>query len=54
MEIALADAWPTHSGGLGVLAGDTVRSPADGTVPMVPVNRMHRQGHFRQRRGRAP
>ncbi|MCU0930173.1 MAG: alpha-glucan family phosphorylase [Burkholderiaceae bacterium] len=35
MEIGLADALPTYSGGLGVLAGDTIRSAADGSVPMV-------------------
>ena len=49
MEIALADEWPTYSGGLGVLAGDTVRSAADGGVPMVAVSLVHRQGYFRQR-----
>lgn len=49
MEIGLADAWPTYSGGLGVLAGDTVRSAADGGVPMVAVSLVHRRGYFRQR-----
>lgn len=49
MEIALADALPTYSGGLGVLAGDTVRSAADGGVPMVAVSLVHRKGYFRQR-----
>jgi starch phosphorylase len=49
MEIALADALPTYSGGLGVLAGDTVRSAADGGVPMVAVSLAHRKGYFRQR-----
>ncbi len=49
MEIALADEWPTYSGGLGVLAGDTVRSAADGGVSMVAVSLVHRQGYFRQR-----
>jgi starch phosphorylase len=48
MEIALADALPTYSGGLGVLAGDTVRSAADGGVPMVAVTLVHRKGYFRQ------
>lgn len=49
MEIALADDLPTYSGGLGVLAGDTVRSAADGAVPMVAVTLVHHQGYFRQR-----
>ena len=49
MEIALADAIPTYSGGLGVLAGDTIRSAADGAVPMVAVTLVHRKGYFQQR-----
>jgi starch phosphorylase len=49
MEIGLADELPTYSGGLGVLAGDTVRSAADGGVPMVAVTLVHRKGYFRQR-----
>ena len=35
MEIALESAMPTYSGGLGVLAGDTIRSAADLQLPMV-------------------
>ena len=49
MEIALDPAMPTYSGGLGVLAGDTIRSAADLKVPMVAVTLLHRQGYFRQR-----
>ena len=48
MEIGLDEAMPTYSGGLGLLAGDTVRSAADGEVPMVAVTLVHRQGYFRQ------
>ena len=48
MEIGLADHLPTYSGGLGVLAGDTVRAAADGGVPMVAVSLVHRKGYFRQ------
>ncbi|NJL29166.1 MAG: alpha-glucan family phosphorylase [Thermoanaerobaculia bacterium] len=48
MEIALDDAIPTYAGGLGVLAGDTVRSAADLRVPMVVVSLLHRKGYFRQ------
>src|SRR6267143_3134278 len=47
MEIALDPAMPTYSGGLGVLAGDTVRSAADLKVPMVAVTLLHRKGYFR-------
>ena len=49
MEIALNPAMPTYSGGLGVLAGDTIRSGADLGVPMVAVTLLHRRGYFRQR-----
>lgn len=48
MEIALDEALPTYSGGLGVLAGDTVRSAADLKVPMVAMSLLHRAGYFRQ------
>jgi len=49
MEIALAAEIPTYSGGLGVLAGDTIRSAADLKVPMVAVTLLYRKGYFRQR-----
>ena len=49
MEIALEPAIPTYSGGLGVLAGDSLRSAADLGVPMVGVTLIHRRGYFRQR-----
>jgi starch phosphorylase len=48
MEIALDEGMPTYSGGLGVLAGDTLRSAADLGVPMVGVTLLHRKGYFRQ------
>jgi starch phosphorylase len=48
MEIALSPALPTYSGGLGVLAGDTLRSAADTAAPMVAVSLAHRRGYFRQ------
>ena len=49
MEIGLDAAMPTYSGGLGVLAGDTVRSAADLRVPMVAVTLLYRKGYFYQR-----
>jgi starch phosphorylase len=49
MEIALDAAMPTYSGGLGVLAGDILRSGADLRVPVVAVTLVHRKGYFRQR-----
>ena len=49
MEVALENAVPTYSGGLGVLAGDTLRSAADLSIPMVGVSLLHRKGYFFQR-----
>ncbi len=48
MEIALSPSLPTYSGGLGMLAGDTLRSAADTAAPMVAVSLAHRCGYFRQ------
>jgi starch phosphorylase len=48
MEIALDKAVPTYSGGLGVLAGDTLRSAADLSVPVVGITLLHRKGYFQQ------
>jgi len=48
MEIAVDPAMPTYSGGLGILAGDTVRSAADIKVPIVAVTLLYRKGYFTQ------
>lgn len=48
MEIALRSEIPTYAGGLGVLAGDTLRSAADLSLPMVAVTLVSRAGYFRQ------
>ena len=48
MEIALADDIPTYAGGLGVLAGDALRSCADLDVPIVGITLVHRKGYFHQ------
>ena len=48
MEIGIETGISTYSGGLGVLAGDTIRSAADLDVPMVAVTLLYRQGYFRQ------
>ncbi len=49
MEVALDSRLPTYAGGLGVLAGDTLRSAADLGLPMVGVTLLHRKGYFFQR-----
>ena len=48
MEIALSPSLPTYSGGLGMLAGDTLRSAADTAAPIVAISLVHRRGYFRQ------
>jgi starch phosphorylase len=48
MEIGIDPAIPTYSGGLGILAGDTLKSAADLGLPMVGVTLLARKGHFRQ------
>jgi len=48
MEIGLASEIPTYSGGLGMLAGDAVRSAADLDIPLVAVTLVSRAGYFRQ------
>ncbi len=39
---------PTYAGGLGVLAGDVVRSSSDLRLPLVAVTLLSRKGYFRQ------
>ncbi|MDI6451717.1 alpha-glucan family phosphorylase [Anaerobaca lacustris] len=48
MEIGIDERVSTYSGGLGILAGDTIRSAADLKVPMVAVTLLYRKGYFRQ------
>jgi len=48
MEIGLNEDMPTYSGGLGILAGDTLRAAADWGLPVVAVTLVHRKGYFRQ------
>jgi starch phosphorylase len=48
MEMALDPAMATYSGGLGVLAGDVMRSSADLAIPLIGVTLASRLGYFRQ------
>lgn len=48
MEIGLMNEIPTYSGGLGVLAGDTIRSSADLKLPLIAVTLVSKRGYFRQ------
>jgi starch phosphorylase len=49
MEIAASPEFPTYAGGLGILAGDMLRSAADLGLPITAVTLAHRKGYFRQR-----
>lgn len=49
MEIGIKSEIPTYSGGLGVLAGDTIRSCADLRIPLVAVTLMSRKGYLKQK-----
>ena len=49
MDVAVDSKIPTYSGGLGVLAGDMLRSAADLEIPMIAVSLIHRKGYFEQR-----
>jgi len=48
MEIGLEEKIPTYSGGLGVLAGDTIKSCADLDVPIVAITLLNEKGYFLQ------
>src|SRR6516162_8521626 len=48
MEVALDPNMPTYSGGLGMLAGDTLRSAADLGASLAAVTLVYRKGYFRQ------
>ncbi|MFQ5820377.1 MAG: alpha-glucan family phosphorylase [Candidatus Heimdallarchaeota archaeon] len=48
MEIGLNDDIHTYSGGLGVLAGDVIRSSSDLKIPFVVVSLISSKGYFKQ------
>jgi starch phosphorylase len=48
-EFGLHESLPIYSGGLGVLAGDHVKSASDLGLPLVGVGILYAQGYFRQR-----
>ncbi|MGQ9718460.1 MAG: alpha-glucan family phosphorylase [Nitrososphaerales archaeon] len=49
MEVGIRSEIPTYSGGLGVLAGDTIRSSADLKIPLIAVSLVSRMGYFKQK-----
>ena len=48
MEIAIKNSIKSFSGGLGVLAGDTLKSAADLEIPMIGITLLNDQGYFKQ------
>ncbi len=49
MEFGLHESLPIYSGGLGILAGDHLKSASDLGIPLVGVGLLYRQGYFQQR-----
>jgi len=49
MEIGIDEHIPTYSGGLGILAGDTLKSCADLNVPIIGVTLLSEHGYFYQK-----
>lgn len=48
MEFGLSEALPLYSGGLGVLAGDFLKTASDLGLPVIGVGLLYQQGYFRQ------
>lgn len=48
MEIGLNENIPTYSGGLGILAGDHIKSAADLNIPLIGVTLLYKRGYFIQ------
>ncbi len=48
MEFGLSEALPIYSGGLGMLAGDHLKTASDLGVPLVGIGLLYQQGYFRQ------
>ncbi|MCK4365528.1 MAG: glycogen/starch/alpha-glucan phosphorylase, partial [Thermoplasmatales archaeon] len=49
MEIGIDENIPSYSGGLGILAGDTIKSCADLNVPVVGITLLSENGYFYQK-----
>ena len=48
MEFGLSEAFPIYAGGLGILAGDLLKTASDLAVPVVGVGLLYQEGYFRQ------
>lgn len=49
LEFGITECVPIYSGGLGLLAGDHLKSASDLNLPLVGIGLMYREGYFRQR-----
>jgi starch phosphorylase len=47
-EFGLHESLPIYSGGLGVLAGDHIKSASDLGIPLIGIGLFYGQGYFRQ------
>ncbi len=52
LEFGLTESLPIYSGGLGLLAGDHLKSASDLALPLVGIGLMYQEGYFRQRLSR--
>jgi glycogen phosphorylase len=52
-EFGIHESLPVYSGGLGVLAGDHIKSASDLAIPLVGIGLFYGQGYFRQRLDKA-
>lgn len=52
-EFSLHESMPIYSGGLGVLAGDHLKSASDLGIPLIGIGLLYQQGYFRQRLNKA-
>lgn len=52
-EFGIHESLPIYCGGLGILAGDHLKSASDLGVPMIGIGLMYRQGYFKQRLNRS-
>jgi glycogen phosphorylase len=48
MEVGVSEVLPNYSGGLGILAGDHLKSASDLGLPLIGVSLYYRSGYFRQ------
>ena len=48
-EYGVHNSLPNYSGGLGILAGDHLKSASDMNIPLVAIGLLYRYGYFRQK-----